>query len=90
MKANIETQLSLSALANVDHSQSAGNIHSDRLFQINVLAADDCRLQVPRMEVRRSGDDDRINVLRSSNLLVGLRAAEKLGRIESRESLRLL
>src|SRR5437588_492071 len=90
LEANIETELAFSALADFDDLFRAGHVHADGLFEIDVLAGGDDGLHVLRMKVRRRGDDDRIDFLRSGNFVESVRADEELRRVNGTEAFGLL
>src|SRR5215470_10930198 len=82
LEANVEAELAFGALANVDDFFRAGDIHSDWLFEIDVLARRDDGFEVLRMKIRRRGDDDGVDFFGGSNFAESVGADEQLRSVD--------
>src|SRR5215510_6397925 len=63
LEANIQAELALGALTDLDYFLSAGHIHRDRLFEIDVLPASHNGFEVPWVKIRGCCNYDCIHLL---------------------------
>src|SRR5215472_19119481 len=90
LEANVEAELAFGALANVDDFFRAGHVDGHGLFEINVLGGRDDGFEVLRMKIRRSGNDDGVDVFGGSNFVESVGADEELRGINRAEAFGLL
>src|SRR5438309_1711829 len=82
LESDIQAELTFHALADFDHFQRARNIHSNGLFEIDVLACGHDGFQMPKMVVGRSGNYDGVQFLGRSDLLIRVGAGEELRSVD--------
>ena len=82
LEADVEAELAFGALADFNDAQRAGDVHSYRLFEIDMLTRSNGAFQVLRMIVGRRGDNDGIDFLGVRELLVSVGAEKKLRRVD--------
>ena len=78
LKSHIQAEFAFRALADLDHLQRAGHVHSYRFLDIDMLSGSDDCFQVLRMIKGRRGDDHCVHFFRGCHLLKSVRANEDL------------
>ena len=90
LKPHGQAQLALRLLANVNHVVCSRNINGHGFLAVNMFTGINDSFKVMWMEIRRGGNQNEINLLRSDNVPIGIRAFEELRGVDGRISLRLL